>query len=417
MTRSAIKLPASLTTACRGGSAAFARMRPIRLPWQKQLFDTLNCTAEYCEASLQAIFFTATPCDVKEHEPKLGENFVPYTDFLAPQEPVMPLATILKLHERESMYSGANAAIWHSHSLAGHLAKSTAREEDYVATLVTNGIPFLADRWVPLLRLKGVSLRLSGVFCHGHPQVSFGSPPSQVELADLLIVHQHTRAGRASARAILLQAKMSSDSAHRLSASDAQLDLFSRWPPIEFVTGGLAPGTRDLKEHGKGSRYALVHDGRAYPEEITWADQCPWAASVAKQHLTADHSLARLLGDMLLNKDGRPFQLGKPKDDWSRTIQELLQTTGLRTYRRANIGRGPTPRITAEPGLMLMCTDGGQSGIEAQVSRASLLERYFGAVPIAQGDSDDSKTPPSEQRDPPTGGISSLIIETTEGIG
>jgi hypothetical protein len=124
---------------------------------------------------------------------------------------------------------------------------------------------------------------------------------------------------------------------------------------------------------------------------------------------------------MLLNKDGRPFQLGKPKDDWSRTIQELLQITGQRTYRRANIGRGATPRIThaftAEPGLMLMYDDGGQTGIAAKAARASLLERYFGAVPISQGDGDDSNTPPNEQRDQPTGGISSLIIETTEGIG
>lgn len=333
----------------------------------------------------------------------------------------MPIATLLAPHERESLHSGANAAIWHSHSLACHLAKSVPREEDYVATLVTNGIPFLADRWGPLLRSKGVALKLSGVFCHGHPQVSFGSPPSRVELADLLVVHQHTKARRVSARALLLQAKMSSDSTHRLSSSDAQLHLFSQWPPFEFVTGGLASGLRDIKEYGRGSRYTLVHDEQAYPEQITWADQCPWAASAAKQQLTADRSLARLLGDMLLNKDGRPFQLGKPKDDWSRTIQELLHTTGQHTYRRANISRSPTPRITtaftAEPGLMLMYVDGDQTSTTAQSSKASLLERYFGTVPISQESGGESNTPPIERRDQPAGGISSLIIETTEGVG
>ncbi len=329
----------------------------------------------------------------------------------------MPLATLLAPHERECLYTGANAAIWQSHTLAGRLAKSAAREEDYVATLVTDGISFLADRWVPLLQSKGVGLNLSGVFCHGHPQVSFGSPPSQVELADLLVVHQHTKAGRVSARAILVQAKMSCDSTHRLSSSDAQLRLFSQWPPFAFVTGGLAPGLRDLKEHGRGSRYALVHDGQAYPEQITWADQCPWAASTAKQQLTADRSLARLLGDMLLNKDGRPFRLGEPKDDWSRTIHELLQITGRRTYRRANIGRVSRPRINVEPGLMLMYVAGGQTGIATQASRASLLKRYFGNVPIARGDGDGSNASPNEQRNPPIGGISSLVMETTEGLG
>lgn len=334
----------------------------------------------------------------------------------------MSLVTLLETHERESLYSGANAAIWHSHNLAVDLAKNGAtREEDYVATLVTNGIPYLADRWVPLLQTKGVSLKLSGVFCHGHPQVKFGSLYSPVELADLLIVHQHTKAGRVIARAILLQAKMSSDSTHRLSSSDAQLHLFSQWPPFEFVSGGLSPGLRDLKEHGKGSRYALVHDGHAYPEQITWADQCPWAASPAVQRLTADRSLARLIGDMLLNKDGRPFQLGKPKDDWSRTIQELLQITGKRTYRRTNIGRSATPRathaFTAEPGLMLMYDDGGHPGVVTRADRASLLERYFGAAPIMQRGGDGSNIPQNEQRDQSPGGISSLIIETTEGMG
>lgn len=333
----------------------------------------------------------------------------------------MPLATLLAIHERESLYSGANAAIWHSHSLAVRSAKKAVREEDYVATLVTNGIPFLVDRWAPLLRSKGVSLRVSGVFCHGHPQVSFGSPRRRVELADLLVVHIHTKAGRASARAILLQAKMSSDSTHQLSSSDAQLHLFSHWPPFEFVSGGLAPGLRNLDEHGKGSRYALVHKGQAYPEQIKWADQCPWAASQAKELLTADRSVARLLGDMLLNKDGRPFQLGKPKEDWSRTIQELLQITGLRTYRRTNIDRGPTSRMTdafsSEPGHMLMYTDGGQFSISSQVARSSLLERYFGAVPMALQGGDVLITPPITSRDQPSGGISSLVIETTEEKG
>jgi hypothetical protein len=333
----------------------------------------------------------------------------------------MSLAGLLELHERETLYSGANQAIWHSHYDALHRAKRAAREEDFVATLVTSGIPFLAERWAPLLRSKGISLKLAGVFCHGHPQVSFGTPPRKVELADLLIVHQHTKAGRVSARAILLQAKMSTDSTHRLSRSDAQLDLFSNWPPFEFVTGGLAPGKREIKEHGKGSRYALVHAGEAYPENISWADQCPWAASDAKQLLTADRSLARLLGDMLLNKDGRPFNLGSSKDDWSRTINELLQTTGHRTFKRANIRQDHTSRITeaaaGTAGFMLTYLDEKQISSPALASKGSLLNRYFGTVPIFRHVNDGSDLPPGEEADQPSGGLSTLIIETTEGMG
>lgn len=333
----------------------------------------------------------------------------------------MSLATPFALHERESLYSGANSAVWHSHQLASHLAKGKTREEDYVATLVTNGIPLLLDRWEPLLRPKGIALKLAGVFCHGHPQVSFGVPPSQVELADLLVVHQHTKGSRVSARAILLQAKMSTDSTHRLSASDPQLQLFSTWPSFEFVTGGLAPGLRNIKEKGKGSRYALIHDGPSYPECITWTDQCPWAASPATPMLTADRSLARLLGDILLNKDGRPFQLGKPKDDWSRTIQELLETTGKRTYRRANIKRGPIPRLTGNfgpsTGVLLAYASHVQFPSPVSALGASILDRYFGATPTLQDDGGDNIAPPAEQLEIPPGGISSLIIETAEGVG
>lgn len=329
----------------------------------------------------------------------------------------MTISSLLATHERESLYTGANSAIWHSHHLAGHLSKSTAREEDFVATLVTDGVPLLAERWGPLLNSKGVALKLSGVFCHGHPQVSFGSPPSRVELADLLIVHQHTKATRVSARALLLQAKMSSDSKHRLSPSDPQLQLFSKWPLFEFVTGGLSAGLRDLNEVGRGSRYALVLDEPAYPENITWADQCPWAASPAVQHLTADCSLARVLGDMLLHKDGRPFQTGKPKDDWSKTIQELLQITGQRTYRRANIKRGHTPRVTHSPenfvGLMLMCEQVTPPANSAKsLSRTSVVDRYFGAIPTMQVGGDELN-PPQWEQEMPNGGISTLIIETT----
>lgn len=333
----------------------------------------------------------------------------------------MPLSSLLAPHERESLYTGANAAIWHSHHHTWHLAKRAPREEDYVATLVTDGVPLLADRWVPLLASKGVRLKLAGVFCHGHPQVSFGSPSSRVELADLLIVHQHTKGSRTAARAILLQAKMSSDSTHRLSASDPQLHLFSRWPPFEFVTGGLAPGLRDLKEKGRGSRYALVLDHQAYPETITWADQCPWAASQPVQQLTADRSLARLLGDMLLSKDGRVFQLGKPKDEWSRTIQELLRTTGQRTYKRTNIGRSSTPRIIEapadSPGIVLTYAQASPEPRAKTSPLASIADHYFRAVPDSQGSGGGSEVPPDEQRDPPMGGISTLIIETTEGAG
>jgi len=330
----------------------------------------------------------------------------------------MSISKLLETHENETLFSGANAAVWHAHYLASRRSRRRTREEDHVATLVTDGIPFLTECWVPLLKPKQIGLRLSGVFCHGHPQVKFGSPSIQVELADLLVVHQHTQGKRASARAILLQAKMSADSTHLLPSSDAQLQLFSDWPPFEFVTGGLTPGIRNLNESGRGSRYALILDRPNFPEDIRWADQCPWAASPATQRLTANRSLARLLGEMLLGKEGRPFRLGTPKDDWSKTIQELLKVTGRKTYKRANISRGDTPRLAGDspvgPGVMVEMFSGPASSIAASRSGASVHERYFGSVPLIKGDGDGSDIASDEQRGSSEGGISTLLIETTE---
>lgn len=330
----------------------------------------------------------------------------------------MSIAKLLVAHECEALFSGANSAIWHSHQLATRLADGAAREEDHVATLVTDGVPFLVERWTPLLQPKGISLRVSGVFCHGHPQVAFGTPRRQVELADLLVVHQHTKDARTTARAILVQAKMSADSTHSLPHNDAQLDLFSKWPPFEFVTGGLSSGIRDLKEVGKGSRYALVLDAPAYPEQISWADQCPWAASRATQHLSGYRSLAKLLGDMLLGKDGRTFQLGKATNDWSRTIQELLKVTGQRTYRRANIKRGPTPRVAGMPPTIasfLVMSTTSQGSTWATKTKKSLVEQFFSAVPLHELDGDGGDPTFSDRPKSPDRGISALIVETVEG--
>lgn len=329
----------------------------------------------------------------------------------------MSLSKKLTTHELESLYSAANSAIWHSHHYAVQAAKGKAREEDFVATLVTDGVPLLADRWISLLEPKGIHLKISGVFCHGHPQVEFGSPKCRVELADLLVVHQHIGKTRSSAKAILLQAKMSADATHRLPTSDPQLKLFSSWPTFEFVTGGMAPGLRNLAETGKGSRYALVLEETSYPEGITWADQCPWGTCPATQLLSADRSLAKLFGDMLLGKDGRTFQLGAPRDDWSRTIQELLQTTGKRTYRRANIGRGETPRLaeimSLTSGTALFCASPQYKTGLISRSKRSVSERFFGAEPKNQHNDNDGGDGRFEEQGAP-GGISTLIIETRE---
>jgi hypothetical protein len=139
-----------------------------------------------------------------------------------------------------------------------------------VAMLSMTAAPILVSRWTPILAPYGVGVRISAVFCHGHPQVRFGIPPRQVELADLLVVHQHGTKRTTTTRALLVQAKMALTREHHLSNADPQLQLYSTWPAFEFATGGLKPGLRNLRESGLGSRYALVRAQEAYPEQVDW---------------------------------------------------------------------------------------------------------------------------------------------------
>lgn len=329
----------------------------------------------------------------------------------------MSILKRLSRAEIESVYAAANSAIWYAHSDAVHRAGPSPREEDYVATLVTVAVPQLANRWDALLARKGIALRVSGVFCHGHPQVEFGTPSCRVELADLLIVHQHRARRKTGARALLVQAKMSRDGTHRLQHNDNQLRLYRTWPKFEIVTGGLQAGLRDLREFGKGSRYALIHADKAYPENITWAEQCPWATCPASESLSAEQSFARTLGNILLGKDGRTARLYAPRDDWSHTIKELLELTGKNTFTRTSINVKNHPRLTTAPassGLMLFAQSSSfDVGRFADQPDRSLVGRFFCSVQVASvHENFDTPTRP-EWRDG-DGGISALLIETWE---
>lgn len=333
----------------------------------------------------------------------------------------MPLRKLLSLREVECIYSGANSGIWYSHQFARDLAARKPREEDFVATLVTDGVPLIADRWQSVLSPRGIALRLSGVFCHGHPQVVFGGHGRRVELADLLLVHQHIGRTRAFARAILVQAKMSNDGTHILKSNDKQLDLYKTWPVFKFVSGGLAPGYRDFGTNAKGSRYSLVLADQAYPEHISWPDQCPWATSPVVRNLEATQSFAKLLGNLLLFKDGRSCSLSAPRNDWAKTVKELLEVTGSRTYRRRNMGRGETYRGTIQQsnwaGHPVLVSYGSipsntRSGRMKQ-SRIPLVDRVFDET-VDELNGGGDPPPPKEIEAPEDAprGISSLIIET-----
>jgi len=334
----------------------------------------------------------------------------------------MSIRAKLSPWEIASLYSTANLAVWHSHRDAHRLRGATQklpviREEEYVATLVTRGVAMLAARWQAILSPKNIRLQIAGVFCHGHPQVKFNNNSKAVELADLLIVHRHVPSkGKEVARALLVQAKKSSKMTCNLEHNDLQLDLFTNWPDFQFVTGGLSSGFRAIKEKGKGSRYALIYSQPAWPEEIFWAGLCPWAACPAKRLLSANQSFGKLLGDILLGKDGRRVGLRSPRSDWSRTITELLQVTGQRTYTRKAINYQKVSRMhTAPTGVLFLAQI--NTSLNSTYSQDTVVDTFFSkasSVKSLQGDNPPSEPISHNGEVRGSGGQSAIIIETAE---
>lgn len=328
----------------------------------------------------------------------------------------MSLGSILGRHEAHQLHSGVNSAIWHSHVQGRHLAGSSVREEDFVASFVTVGVENIARRWEPILAKYGIHLSIAGVFCHGRPQVIFDSngKKCQVELADLLIVHCHRSVKRTQSRAILIQAKMSLDGSHRLPTGDEQLDLFTRWPAFNFVGKVLDPRSRVLKEIGHGSRYALIYNGQSFPEELEWPHQCPWSVCRTAKNLTSESSFATLITDIVLGKDGRSFSHTRPRGEWSRTINDLLRITGRRTFRANRLWSGTKKRIV-EQALPragdLMFFSSNHRGVKPPLSQ-SVISSHFNHLSTGEGVSFPPKGPNKRDDDPEGSGIAALVIET-----
>lgn len=330
----------------------------------------------------------------------------------------MSISNKLSKSEIERIYSGANTAVWHSHFHAEQFSKRTTREEDYVASLIIKGVPLLAERWADILNPKKIGLKVSGVFCHGRPQVDFAPVGAPVELADLLVVHIHATKSKSTAKALLVQAKMSDDGKHTLAANDRQLQLFSNWPTFKFTDSSMGSNPRSLGKNGKGSRYALIRKAHNFPEDISWPDLSPWLDAKANKYLDGTQSFPKTLGNILLGFDGRAVNLKKPTNDWSKLIKELLQKTGAKTFNRANLGIKDTARLTEsvyQAGLTLFIAqsqnfspsmfNGGGSFVESNFFQNA--KNYVG-----NGGGDRSKT--DNEENPESGGISSLIIETQE---
>lgn len=140
-----------------------------------------------------------------------------------------------------AMASAANNAIDNALLLGSHAMLSPPRTEvGFVAAVTLGAIRDIAAAWTPLCAGSGFLLKLTGVFFHAAPMVTFtdaNGRSRRCELTDLLIVVDITIAGSLVRRAALIQAKMAS-AAGRVAllgnSSPVQLDLYQNWYLFDF---------------------------------------------------------------------------------------------------------------------------------------------------------------------------------------
>jgi hypothetical protein len=303
--------------------------------------------------------------------------------------------------------------------LAGYrLASANGRtpsEPDLVALLVTQGVTGFAGVLHPYLHAQGVQLRMTGVFCHGRPEVEHGS--NYCELGDVLFVHFHTDStGHEYQRSMLLQAKMSASPTLTVASKERhQLALYTEWGTFRYrrTARWLNGQTRQVipaAAHA-GAQYLLIDDRSPIDPRSGLSGvpgTFPMGTAPAQLHLALRQSLGATLLQMLIGNDGRPFRdRASARSDWDQVVWDLLQYGTQANFNQRRVG------IRGQPRAVSAIVQAALANALVQVG--DRLPR--GGVVDVLGLRFDEE-PPSSEPPPPAdadgGGVSLVIIETRE---
>lgn len=248
----------------------------------------------------------------------------------------------------QSLAYWANIAIVDSLTNGAFGQNKPTGEVGFVAAIVLGAVSSISTTWRRVLQPHGFSIRLTGVFCHQTPRASFTDSTGNMvacELADLLVVVDDLTSGHLSTRrAVLIQAKMAQRGGGKTLASMRdliQLDLLSNWPPFTLPSS-FAPGARDFNTcKFAGSpvdcgRYGLI-EPQPSPK---WKQHAP---AQSMPHIGED--LGTYLAHMV---ESGPVGYGREAsgtgDDWSGTVNELLNVTGSLVFAHVAGFQGKRPR-------------------------------------------------------------------------
>ena len=261
---------------------------------------------------------------------------------------------------------GARAAVKDAWNSALALKGSRPDEIDHLYAMITVGVREIGVNWSPILRKKGISLRVTGVFCHQTPKAHYLHPtdgPKSPELGDLLLVHEHKTAlptgqTKISRRAVFIQAKMVDQGVPGSGKVDQYQEyLYEHWPDFELKGKGpgkvgFLSGQRNFRPSPDAGCYGLIErDPHAHPmpQFVPFCCGFPWIYSAPQRPIRSagGEDAGAFIANMLYDT-GRlrgcvapipsaPLSLmTTPNNHFDVTVEELLALTAKKTLRFKN---------------------------------------------------------------------------------
>ncbi len=184
----------------------------------------------------------------------------------------------------------------------------------------------------------GLSSRVSGIFIHQRPHVSFCAPhaakrPPTCELGDLLVVVRARSSGPPVDNALLLQGKLGDATWKPSRAGERQqFDLYNQWPqfwwrhrPYWEVSDDKSRRHVEPAAPHAGAQYLMIDVDR---NGNTGTPNTRWHAMEARAG-AASRPFADVLADVALRLSGRRFcswSKARGRIGWDRVVWDLIRS-------------------------------------------------------------------------------------------
>lgn len=219
-------------------------------------------------------------------------------------------------------------------------------EPGLVAAVHLGAVPRIASAWKAELAPLGATIKLSGVFCHQSPMVTYIDSKGSVrrcELADLLVVVDSQMPWFMGRTAVLIQAKMAAaygTVSPTGVSSLTQLELYQRWPAFDFEQAAYRMTAVDIKhgtDHALSGTFGVIDRHWRRSGAPRWSQH---PASPTPCKTKGFPELGKFLARMCVGVPGFGRDANPTAGTaWSNMIEKLLRENQVKMFQhKATLG-------------------------------------------------------------------------------